>query len=199
MQMGSAYHTIRHPVYPRYEEVWLENDMRNIDSYISWNLPLPFRQVTKEEHLDLMAWLAEVNGSSEQTRSRPNTQARIVQPILHCLRAGLTFDQMMSSLPKDLRPFGDLNENIDQQYNALSICNTYKSSAKQRKIKLAGDEIVTIFTSWDEGGQHLTKLRARSRREAVHAAGAADLSREGQADPTEFLAAGVETVMIDLT
>lgn len=189
VQAGSVYHTIRHPLYPCYEESYMGNDVRYLDSYISWNLPLPYRPITKEEHLDLTTWIAEVDGSLQHTPSHPKTRAITIQPIIHCLRAGLTYDQT-TSLLLDSNRFSHIEEMIDAQYKALLVTNTYKPSIKKKKLKLAGDEVITIFTSWDHGSQHL----ARSRRET---ASVRESSREAEQDE---IPAGVEdTVMIDLT
>ncbi|KAL2812922.1 hypothetical protein BDW59DRAFT_155054 [Aspergillus cavernicola] len=193
VQAGSVYHTIRHPLYPSYEDHGRGDDVRNLHSYVSWNLPLPYRPITKEEHLDLMTWITEVDGNLQHTPLYRKTQAIMIQPILHCLRAGLSYDQI-TPLLVDSNQFRHIEKTIDAQYKALLACNTYKTSIKKKKFKLAGDEVITIFTNWDDGGQHLARLRARSRRET---ASATESPRE--AEPNEVLAGEVDTVMVDLT
>ncbi|OBT89299.1 hypothetical protein VE02_02609 [Pseudogymnoascus sp. 03VT05] len=55
LQKSEIFHTIRHPLPPRYA-----NELSSCDTI--WNLPLPYRPVTKKQRYDVQSWSLELQG-----------------------------------------------------------------------------------------------------------------------------------------
>ncbi|KFZ16704.1 hypothetical protein V501_02094, partial [Pseudogymnoascus sp. VKM F-4519 (FW-2642)] len=90
LQGGWIFHTIRHPLPPRYA-----NELDGCDT--TWNLPLPYRPVTKKQRYDVWNWSLELQGLEPVVWVSNSTGRQVdywdnLQLLLHFMKQGLTWE-----------------------------------------------------------------------------------------------------------
>ena len=84
LQTNMLYHTIRHPV---------SKESDNLRAIV-WNLPLPYRPPTDEQHTDVRNWCQELLGKRITDKGKPENMTDPwihTQMLLHFLRLGSSF------------------------------------------------------------------------------------------------------------
>ncbi|OBT50479.1 hypothetical protein VE04_09294 [Pseudogymnoascus sp. 24MN13] len=89
LQGGLIFHTIRHPLPPRYA-----NELSSCDTI--WNLPLPYRPVTNKQRYDVKNWSLELQGLEPVVWVSNGTEQQVdywdnLQLLLHFMKQGLTW------------------------------------------------------------------------------------------------------------
>jgi hypothetical protein len=96
-QGRSLYHTIRHPIPPKFE-----NEVLSFDTL--WNLPQCYRRCTKKEREHLLDWLKELRGEHiYNTSTETNSKGRQgywngLQLLLHFLNEGDTWESAVQEV-----------------------------------------------------------------------------------------------------
>lgn len=90
LQNSKIFHTIRHPLPPRYA-----NELSSCDTI--WNLPLPYRPVTKKQRYDVENWSLELEGQQPAVWVSNRTGRQMdywdnLQLLLHFLKHGSTWE-----------------------------------------------------------------------------------------------------------
>jgi hypothetical protein len=87
LQGGKIFHTIRHPLPLRYANEYTKDTV--------WNLPLPYRPVTKNQREDVQNWSLELQGRDVPTSNNAERTMNYwsnLQFLLFFLSYGLTYE-----------------------------------------------------------------------------------------------------------
>ena len=111
-QSGIIYHTIHHPLPPRYNGLKEGGDQ---ESYIwrdtLWNLPLPYRPSTNMQQEDIFNWIRELRSpqvtSLLESRARQKTLWSDLQLLLHYLNDGRPYKVAIALVNQSCFPMQD--------------------------------------------------------------------------------------------
>lgn len=126
---------------------------------IKRNLPLPYRSISDKERLRITDWVLELRGHVRASRQDIlSFEWEHNQSFMFLLSIGHSEDE--ASLMLQYKPWGnyktmsDLARLIARQYGKKQT--PYLPSAPSRRTsKIAGDELVIDFGSWEEGTRFL--------------------------------------------
>jgi hypothetical protein len=161
---GFVYHTIQHP---------------GLDAQYSgdftWNLPLPYRPITRAEHFCLENWIRQLQGQPDL--ELPETYARLdewtkMQMLLYCLRIGHTYlsaearvTHFVAEMERDRGIINYLEAFRHRIEGAAAFGSTALRPLSVRPVfKLRGDDVIQAYSSWEEGEQYLREYLEKRRR-----------------------------------
>ncbi|KAK2760893.1 hypothetical protein FQN54_002133 [Arachnomyces sp. PD_36] len=135
---------------------------------ILWNLPLPYRSKTRNEHLHMENWIRELHDQpadeSDQDIQKPRFD--VTQMLLFCLSIGYTYPKAKVFVQSFIsgRPHPCYQSFCEKFPNARRESQMVGSPSSRPEVRLHGGGVVRGFTSWDEGERHLREYTLRQPR-----------------------------------
>lgn len=147
----------------------IKSNPENLQSYsdvIKHNLPLSYRSISDEERSRITDWVFELRGHPRaSTQHTLHSEWEHNQSFMVLLSIGHSEGE--ASLMLQHKPWGQFPETGYNLARIIATQNGQKetsylpSSQSRRTSKIAGDELVTRFGSWEEGRRFLWRQYPR--------------------------------------
>ncbi|CAI7636422.1 unnamed protein product [Penicillium glandicola] len=136
---------------------------------IKCNLPLPYRSISVKERLRITDWVLELRGhvrasSQDMDMDILSSEWKQNQSFLFLLSIG--HSEYEASLMLEHKPWGNYQNTSDlariiARQNGIKETPYFPSTQLRRTSKIAGDELVIHFGSWEEGTRYLWRQYPR--------------------------------------
>lgn len=150
---------------------------------IKHNLPLPYRSISDKERSRITDWVSELRGhprASKQDHINLDSEWQHNQSFMFLLGIGHSEDE--ASLMLQYKPWGNFRftpnlAGIIATQNGKKEAPYSASPQLRRTSKIAGDELVMPFGSWDEGKRFLWREYPRQIEKIASVSRSATMSR----------------------
>ncbi|KAJ6020763.1 hypothetical protein N7540_006267 [Penicillium herquei] len=135
-------------------------DSRASDCDIKYNLPLPYRLPTQNERSRIASWVRELWGSPPELKDgslRYSSEWKNSREFMFLLRIGHSEEEASLLLTHKPWPSNLNGRNTIEIIKVINKKNIYRHdySTLRKKSRIAGDNIVRRFASWENGRDFL--------------------------------------------